>query len=143
MSGVRNKKAAVGSVLGSFPFRCHPLAWAAVMASGCWAFSADSAFASCSPDGPVAERAGDCMVPESPRQVAETGSAALPPDSIAAKTPLPVAAPMEAPQEVEFNPAFFTGNVADLSRYTRGNPVAPGLYPLELFVNGKKRGRLE
>ncbi|MEX3636224.1 fimbria/pilus outer membrane usher protein [Paraburkholderia sp. BR14320] len=50
---------------------------------------------------------------------------------------------MEAPQEVEFNPAFFTGNVADLSRYTRGNPVAPGVYPVELLVNGKKRGRFD
>jgi len=65
------------------------------------------------------------------------------PGGVTANAPFPAAAPVEIPQEVEFNPAFFTGNVADLSRYTRGNPVAPGLYPLELFVNGKKRGRLE
>nr|WP_329601746.1 fimbria/pilus outer membrane usher protein [Paraburkholderia antibiotica] len=58
-------------------------------------------------------------------------------------TPAGEAAPIDPPQEVEFNPAFFTGNVADLSRYTRGNPVAPGTYPLELFVNGKKRGRFD
>jgi len=57
--------------------------------------------------------------------------------------PSPAAAPVEPPQEVEFNPAFFSGNVADVSRYTRGNPVAPGLYPLDLFVNGNKRGRFE
>jgi outer membrane usher protein len=86
--------------------------------------------------------AGDCAAPELPPQAAETGP--VPPlDGVVRNTLLPAAAPVETPQEVEFNPAFFTGNVADLSRYTRGNPVAPGLYPLELFVNGKKRGRLE
>ncbi|MFT4066108.1 fimbria/pilus outer membrane usher protein [Paraburkholderia sp.] len=85
---------------------------------------------------------GDCTAPELPQQAVEAGSA-LPPEGMTAKAPFPDAAPVETPQEVEFNPAFFTGNVADLSRYTRGNPVAPGLYPLELFVNGKKRGRLE
>jgi outer membrane usher protein len=86
--------------------------------------------------------ADNCAALELPQQAAKTGPVP-PPDGVAAKTPLPAAAPVDVPQEVEFNPAFFTGNVADLSRYTRGNPVAPGLYPLELFVNGKKRGRLE
>ncbi|MCC8395678.1 fimbrial biogenesis outer membrane usher protein [Paraburkholderia sp. MMS20-SJTR3] len=65
------------------------------------------------------------------------------PEAAPAVIPTGQAAPIEPPQEVEFNPAFFTGNVADLSRYTRGNPVAPGLYPLDLYVNGKKRGRFE
>ncbi|MGV2293076.1 fimbria/pilus outer membrane usher protein [Trinickia sp. YCB016] len=55
----------------------------------------------------------------------------------------PHTAESSPPQEVEFNPAFFTGNVADLSRYTRGNPVSPGIYPVDVSINGKGRGRFD
>ncbi|SMG54114.1 outer membrane usher protein [Paraburkholderia susongensis] len=85
---------------------------------------------------------GDCTAPELPQQAATTSTEPAPAVGTAI-APTPDAAPVEPPQEVEFNPAFFSGNVADLSRYTRGNPVAPGLYPLELFVNGHKSGRFD
>nr|WP_233808502.1 fimbria/pilus outer membrane usher protein [Paraburkholderia sp. HP33-1] len=140
MLGVRNSKAAIEAVLGNVPFRFHPLAWAAIVASG-WVFSANSAVAACAPDS-SAKSSSDCAVPELPQQAA-VANGEVAPTGASATMPTSNVPSAEAPQEVEFNPAFFTGNVADLSRYTRGNPVAPGVYPLELFINGKKRGRFD
>src|SRR5579871_5203129 len=140
MSGVRNSKTAVETEFSIVPFQFHPLAWAAIVASG-WVFSANSAVAACVP-GSVAESPSDCLVPDPLQQAADASG-----ESTRADVPATMsssnALSAEPPQEVEFNPAFFTGNVADLSRYTRGNPVAPGVYPLELFINGKKRGRFD
>ncbi|MFM0068980.1 fimbria/pilus outer membrane usher protein [Paraburkholderia aspalathi] len=44
---------------------------------------------------------------------------------------------------VAFNPAFFSGRTVDLTRYERGNPVEPGIYPVELSVNDRHRGRFD
>jgi outer membrane usher protein len=44
----------------------------------------------------------------------------------------------------EFDPAFLPGTSAmtiDLSRYSRGNPVTPGTYVTEVWVNGEWRSR--
>jgi outer membrane usher protein len=47
-----------------------------------------------------------------------------------------------AAAEVEFNPAFLQGgSKVDVSRFTRGNPVLPGDYTVDLQVNGKWLGR--
>jgi outer membrane usher protein len=54
----------------------------------------------------------------------------------------PVSVP-QASGAVEFNPNFFSGNVADLPRYARGNPVAPGTYPVDVVVNSKGQGRYD
>jgi outer membrane usher protein len=140
MSGVRNSKTAVETEFSIVPFQFHPLAWAAIVASG-WVFSANSAVAACVPDS-VAESPSDCLVPELLQQAADASGEATRAD-VPATMSTSNALSAEAPQEVEFNPAFFTGNVADLSRYTRGNPVAPGVYSLDLFINGKKRGRFD
>jgi outer membrane usher protein len=45
------------------------------------------------------------------------------------------------PAEVEFNPAFLQGSTkVDVSRFSRGNPVLPGDYSVDLQVNGKWMG---
>ncbi|MGF6969937.1 outer membrane usher protein [Paraburkholderia sp. WC7.3g] len=137
---MRNSKAAVETVFSNVPFRFHPLAWAAIVASG-WVFSAHAAVAACAPDW-AATPSNDCSESGWPKQAAGANGEAASTDA-SSTTPTSNAPSAEAPQEVEFNPAFFTGNVADLSRYTRGNPVSPGVYPLELLVNGKKRGRFD
>ncbi|TDV16459.1 outer membrane usher protein [Paraburkholderia caballeronis] len=83
-----------------------------------------------------------------------TPASAGPPGSLVPAVPLAQHAPVEpgasrdrmqiaSAEEVEFNPAFFTGNVADLSRYSRGNPVAPGVYSIDVIVNGRRRGRFD
>src|SRR5580692_11662697 len=47
-----------------------------------------------------------------------------------------------ASTEVEFNPAFLQGgSKVDVSRFSRGNPVLPGDYTVDLQVNGKWIGR--
>src|SRR5580692_7421409 len=47
-----------------------------------------------------------------------------------------------ASTEVEFNPAFLQGgSKVDVSRFSRGNPVLPGDYAVDLQVNGKWVGR--
>ncbi|WP_322015170.1 fimbria/pilus outer membrane usher protein [Paraburkholderia sp. J12] len=128
---MQDYKKAVGAMRDDVPVRRHPLAWAAIVASGCWAFSLDPAFAACAPGGLESEVAGNCEA-----SAAQPATAPAPGLS-------PRAVPSAPPQEIEFNPAFFSGNVADLSRYSRGNPVAPGIYPLDLSINGEGRGRYE
>jgi outer membrane usher protein len=51
------------------------------------------------------------------------------------------AAPADGPQ-VEFDPAFIRGgSQVDVSRFSRGNPVLPGDYLVDLQINGKWVGR--
>lgn len=57
----------------------------------------------------------------------------------------PSPAPEPAPQAVEFSAGFFgsgTGEI-DLSRFERGNPVLPGKYRVDLYVNGFHQSREE
>jgi outer membrane usher protein len=52
----------------------------------------------------------------------------------------PAAEPAAAP--VEFNPAFLQGSTkVDVSHFSRGNPVLPGDYVVDLQINGKWVGR--
>jgi outer membrane usher protein len=54
---------------------------------------------------------------------------------------LSLAAAAAAPQ-VEFNPAFLQGgSQVDVSRFSRGNPVLPGDYVVDVQINGKWMGR--
>ena len=47
-----------------------------------------------------------------------------------------------AEQQVEFDPAFLQGgSQVDVSRFSRGNPVLPGDYMVDLQINGKWMGR--
>ncbi|WP_245621083.1 fimbria/pilus outer membrane usher protein [Paraburkholderia ferrariae] len=128
---MQDYKKAVGATSRYVPVRRHPLAWAAIVASGCWAFSPNHAFAACAAGNAESELAGNCDA---------TGAQ---PAMTSAPDLSSRVAPGEPPQEIQFNPAFFSGNVADLSRYSRGNPVPPGLYPLDLSINGGGRGRYE
>lgn len=55
-------------------------------------------------------------------------------------TPSPAAEPAAA--AVEFNSSFLQGGTkADVSRFSRGNPVLPGDYLVDLQINGKWVGR--
>jgi outer membrane usher protein len=47
------------------------------------------------------------------------------------------------PARIEFNPEFFSGPAADLSRFTQGNPVLPGSYRVDLHINDKSYGRAD
>ncbi|QKM55344.1 Outer membrane usher protein HtrE [Burkholderia glumae] len=128
-----------------------PLARAAVLAFGCCVWHPDAIAAGCSSDG---SGSGDCAAsaafrsPGAPESAGETSS----PGARAARGIEPPAAikyaatadkPGQVAQAVQFNPKFFTGDVTDLSRFTHGNPVAPGSYPVDLSVNGNSRGRYE
>lgn len=44
---------------------------------------------------------------------------------------------------VTFNSRLLMGGGIDLSRFERGNPVVAGIYPVDLTVNGERRGRLD
>lgn len=58
--------------------------------------------------------------------------------SVLFPTPSPAA---DEPQ-VQFNPAFLQGgSQVDVSRFSRGNPVLPGDYTVDLQINGKWMGR--
>src|SRR6187402_767311 len=53
-------------------------------------------------------------------------------------------APPQQGKTVEFNPAFLPGGLAmkiDLSRYSRGNPVMPGTYDADIWLNGGWQAR--
>lgn len=43
-------------------------------------------------------------------------------------------------QDAEFNSSFLVGNAKtlDMSRYQKGNPVLPGRYDLDIYINGKQ-----
>lgn len=112
--------------------RYHPLALAAAFVSGSLStgalaiegVSTGSRMArSGKPSDPAADAAGEAVTGAPASANSRTG------DSPA--------------QEVEFNPAFFTGNVADLSRYTRGNPILPGMYSVEISINGRGFGKVD
>lgn len=45
------------------------------------------------------------------------------------------------PAVIEFNPAFMHGAAVDVSRYEKGNYVAPGSYPVIVVVNNENRGK--
>lgn len=84
----------------------------------------------------VAEAGGVGRVPapspaEPDARAGQTHAAAAP-----AKRP---AAAM--PEVIEFNPDFFNGDVADIQRFTRGNPLPAGIYTVALSVNGSGKGQ--
>ncbi|TKC89355.1 fimbrial biogenesis outer membrane usher protein [Trinickia terrae] len=124
------------------------------MASGGWALSADAWAAECGPATSRESVAGDCTElaqiaqPAGDVHSSSAVGAANTETSPVTATRAPDSGAQNVvqsapPQEVEFNPAFFTGNVADLSRFTRGNPVSPGTYPVDVSINGKGRGRYD
>lgn len=51
------------------------------------------------------------------------------------------AAPASESEEVEFNDQFLfnTGSHIDVSRFSRGNPVVPGTFKIQLILNGQKK----
>ncbi|WP_115158499.1 fimbria/pilus outer membrane usher protein [Serratia fonticola] len=56
------------------------------------------------------------------------------------------AANQDVPEQAEFDPGFFrglSGQVADLSRFTKGNSLPPGHYPFDVYVNELWVGRQE
>jgi outer membrane usher protein len=56
--------------------------------------------------------------------------------------PAPSRAAETAEAQVEFDPAFIRGGShVDVSRFSRGNPVLPGDYWVDLQINGKWMGR--
>lgn len=145
--------------------RYHPLALAAAFVSSSLstaAFATESSVASSasrtvrsgkSADiaaDEVSEGDGRSAVPsmveavDSPSQLADSVVGVGTDAKGAGQSTLPsVAGADDAPMEMEFNPAFFNGNVADLSRYTHGNPVLPGTYSADVSVNGRGAGRLD
>ena len=61
---------------------------------------------------------------------------------IAALFSAPSIAAEPAAAQVEFNPAFLQGGAkVDVSRFSRGNPVLPGDYVVDLQINGRWVGR--
>ncbi|MCS6480363.1 FimD/PapC N-terminal domain-containing protein, partial [Burkholderia thailandensis] len=48
-----------------------------------------------------------------------------------------------APTTVSFNSRLLMGGGIDLSRFERGNPVVAGIYPVDVTVNGERRGRMD
>ncbi len=70
------------------------------------------------------------------------GAKALPGDAA-----LPAAAARTDFQDAEFDSSFLVGNAKsmDMSRYQKGNPVLPGHYELDIYINGKQvtRAKIE
>jgi len=57
-----------------------------------------------------------------------------------------VSAASEAEELIHFNPAFFgnsRGQSVDLSKFERGNPLTPGVYRLDLYLNQNRMGAQE
>ena len=52
-------------------------------------------------------------------------------------------APPARPSEVEFDPRFLSGPAVDLERFSSGNAVLPGVYALDVKVNGRRAGRYD
>ncbi|MGU3524345.1 fimbria/pilus outer membrane usher protein [Enterobacteriaceae bacterium C23F] len=44
---------------------------------------------------------------------------------------------------VDYNPEFVHGKGIDVTQFSEGNPVSPGVYMLTVIVNGEQRGREE
>lgn len=77
------------------------------------------------------------------RRLAIVVTAAIAQSGNALAAPSPT--PEPAPQAVEFSAGFFgtgTGEI-DLSRFELGNPVLPGTYRVDLYVNGFHQSREE
>ncbi|MFZ4835560.1 fimbria/pilus outer membrane usher protein [Rouxiella sp. Mn2063] len=45
------------------------------------------------------------------------------------------------PAEMEYNSAFLHGSGVDVSRFSEGNPIEPGTYPVNVSINGQRRGK--
>lgn len=56
-----------------------------------------------------------------------------------AAAPQPAAAAPDA-QNVQFDPSFFAGQTVDVTRFEHDNPVMPGTYMVDLYVNGELIG---
>jgi len=52
-------------------------------------------------------------------------------------------AEQERPTEMEFNSRFLMGPAVDLSRFNRGNVALPGVYAVDVRVNGQRVGRAD
>jgi outer membrane usher protein len=62
--------------------------------------------------------------------------------TLAALAPLPAPAADPAASPVEFDPAFLRGGAqVDVSQFSRGNPVLPGDYLIDVWINQKWSGR--
>lgn len=61
----------------------------------------------------------------------------------ASPDPSPLPAPDPAPDAVEFSPLFLgeSATATDLSRFEHANAVAPGEYPLDVYLNGYRVAR--
>ena len=121
MCGVQGSGEDGRAERGRVPFRAHSMARAVIVAMGCWAF-----------------QAGADEIAEFPESTSVKGR--MPGETQSEAASGSGGEGGETPKAMIFNPAFFTGDVADLSRFTHGNPVGPGQYPLDVFVNGKGRG---
>lgn len=79
------------------------------------------------------------------RRLALFVSAAIAQGGTAMAAPSPVPEPSPGPQPVEFSTGFFgkDGGEIDLSRFERGNPVLPGTYRIDLYVNDFRLSREE
>ncbi|MBW9429300.1 fimbrial biogenesis outer membrane usher protein [Atlantibacter hermannii] len=51
--------------------------------------------------------------------------------------------PAQSASAIEFNSGFIHGSGIDVSRYSKGNPIAPGVYSVLISINGEKRGRYD
>ncbi|MFJ2279738.1 fimbria/pilus outer membrane usher protein [Pseudomonas sp. NPDC087803] len=60
--------------------------------------------------------------------------------AMAAEATLPAAASHAEYEDAEFSSSFLVGNAKtmDMSRYQKGNPVLPGFYDLDIYINGKQ-----
>src|SRR5688500_2004369 len=41
-----------------------------------------------------------------------------------------------APAVMDFNPAFYVGGTVDIESFREGNPILPGVYALQVSING-------
>lgn len=131
-------RAADGTVLsirrnGEFEFRGRQTAVAAILAFGVGPFGVTAHAAG--EGGFTLEKVSGANEPGavSPSKVPETSAPAM---QIASRA-------SSAPIAALFNPKLFAGHGIDLSRFERGNPVEPGVYSLDVRVNGEGRGRMD
>lgn len=53
----------------------------------------------------------------------------------------PITNTVQEPEVVDFNESFVHGTGIDVARFSRANPVDPGIYKVEINVNGVKQGQ--
>lgn len=71
-----------------------------------------------------------------------TCAALIAPASLAAQLPNHESEKSSAtPESVKYNAGFIHGGEVDVSQFSEGNPVAEGVYPVTVQVNGVSRGR--